>query len=489
MSEEFDKKLINRINEVFDDFEDDSANEGWAELRRNFPVKERRQIALWWYNSAAALLLITSVWYFSNNDIIKQNPTQTVQKSKEIKFKKPEELNKQGISDTTESSSPESKITSTDNQAQSQSYAGVERIIPNQKQKSFPRKTNKEVDNVESNLNAVERQPIKSDSDKQRLSANENVLIPDQPIAKAQSNKVELPLKEASDKYLSEREPVKTDSSKQLVSTNINPSETNQSIAISQKNPAKELQQLTANKKTTDPASNTGKSRSKADKNVIIGFYAGSFMNYAKGSETSINTGVGISSDFRLSRKLKISTGISLAQNSLKFAESVPQEVTTYLALDRNNNRSPGALNSQASNFDSNIISSYSINTYDAKLMGLDIPLNIKYSVVNKKNSIFISTGFSSNFYLNESYNYNYDYKTGGFNAQNIKNQESKSNFQSYNIGQVVNFSVGFERPFSNNTRLSLEPFIKYPLSGLGSHDLRFGAAGVNLKLNFNRSK
>ncbi|HEX8376213.1 MAG TPA: hypothetical protein VF602_00240 [Pedobacter sp.] len=485
MSEEFDKKLINRINEVFDDFEDDSANEGWAELRKKFPVSERKSIALWWYSSAAAVLLIASIWLFSNN-INPLTPTDTAQKKKEIRSEKPE---KQAISDTTESSPPESKIAATDNQARSQSYTRAKRIKLNQKQKSVSLETNKEVEYAESDLNVAGGQPIKSNSDKQELSANEKSVIQDQPIATAQNKIDELPLDVASDKYLSEREAIKLDSIKQVASRSVSDSEKKQSIVISQNIPAKEPPKLTADKKPNDLANITEKSRSKADKNVVIGFYAGSFMNYAKGSETSINTGFGVSSDFRLSKKLKLTTGISLAQNSLKFTESVPKEVTTYLALDRNNNRSPGALNSQASNFDSNIISSYSINTYDAKLVGLDIPLNIKYSLINKKNLLFISTGFSSNIYINESYNYNYNYKTGGSNAQNIKNQESKSNFQSYNIGQVVNLSLGFERPFSNNTKLSLEPFLKYPLSGLGSHDLRFGAAGVNLKLNFNRSK
>jgi hypothetical protein len=486
MSEEFDKKLINRINEVFDDFEDDSANEGWAELRKKFPVSERKSIALWWYSSAAAVLLIASIWLFSNN-INPLTPTDTAQKKKEIRSEKPEE---QAISDTTASFPPESKIAATDNQARSQSYARAKRIKLNQKQKSVSHEKNKEVEYAESALNVAGGQPIKSNSNKQELSANEKSVIQDQPITASQSKIKELPLNVASDKYLSEQESIKLDSIKQLTSLSISDSEKKQSIVISQNIPAKEPPKLTADKKPNDLANYTEKSRSKADKNVVIGFYAGSFMNYAKGSETSINTGFGVSSDFRLSKKLKITTGISLAQNSLKFTESVPKEVTSYLALERNNTRRPAVgLDMLANSFNSNIISSYSINTYDAKLVGLDIPINVKYNLVNKKNLIFISTGFSSNIYINESYNYNYDYKTGGSNAQNIKNQESKSNFQSYNIGQVVNLSLGFERPFSNNTRLSLEPFLKYPLSGLGSHDLRFGAAGVNLKLNFNRSK
>ncbi|HEY0054069.1 MAG TPA: hypothetical protein VGB63_01825 [Pedobacter sp.] len=540
MSEEFDKKLINRIHEVFDDFEDDSANEGWAELRKNFPVKERKPTALWWYSSAAALLLITSVWYFSNNDIIKQKPIETVQKQKEIKSGEPEELTKRSIVDTIKSTYSENKIAVADSHARSQSYTGAERITPKQKRKSSPHIRSQENDKVESYLNVVKHQQVKSDSVEERISiqAKPSILGHPQPFAQ---HRGEIQHQVVTDKILSDRTMVKTDSVKaflptntnppteeialsqnsksetqpkvafekqsprsehfkadsiQSTSTNVDPSASKQSIVMAQKIKDDVQPKITSDKKMSDPSSKAKNKKSKAEKNVIIGFYAGSFANYAKGSETSLNTGFGFSSDIRLSNKIKISTGISLAQNTLSFTKSsVPDELVTFLALERNQ---PGFSNSfgysvgaseLSSMRSSNIISSYSINTYDAKLVGFDIPLNIKYNLVNKRNLIFISTGFSSNIYINESYNYNYDYKTGGFNAQNIKNLESKSKSQSYNIGQVVNLSLGFERPFSNNTRLSLEPFLKYPISGLGSHDLRFGAAGVNLKLNFNRSK
>ena len=492
MSEEFDKKLINRIKEVFEGFEDDTANEGWAELRKSYPVKKRKHIALWWYSSAAALLIITSIWLFSNHD--QNQPYQNVKKQKEIKTEKPEESIRKGIPNTIESVVSDNKSVraakrTNVNEKQGQ-YSRIERISPPQKRKpAFS--GNEEPDYRESDLIAFEKKAGKLDSVKEPLSSHMNTSVQNEPLAVAKTQNDDAALNIEFDKKLMEQQISKSDSIKQQQLQNVvKPSVAEQPVTVAQRKADEAKQNVITNTTLPEITNNAEKTRSKADKNVVIGLYAGSYLNYAKGSETSVNTGFGVSSDIRVSKRIKISTGISLGQNSLKFTESaVPPEVPTYLALERNSSSSLGAYYSPASDLSSNLISSYSINTYDAKLVALDIPINIKYSLLSKKNMLYVSTGFSSNFYVDESYNYNYSYKSSGLNAQNVTNLQTTSNFQSFNFARVVNFSLGYDRPISNHTRLSLEPFVKYPLSGLGSHDLRFGAAGINLKLNFNGSK
>jgi hypothetical protein len=490
MSEEFDKKLINRINEVFEGFEDDTANEGWAELRKSYPVKERKHIALWWYSSAAALLIITSIWLFSNND--QNQPYQNVKKQKEIKTEKPEKSIKKDIRNTIESVVSDNKSVRAAKRTNiNEKSEPFERITPPQKRNpSFS--GSEKPDYRKSDLIAFEKKAGKSDPIKEPLSSHMNTSVQDEPlVAVAKTQNDDAALNIAFDKKLMEQQTSKSDSIKQQQLQNmVKPSVAEQPVIVAQRKADEAKPNVTTNTRLPDITNNAEKTRSKADKNVIIGLYAGSYFNYAKGSETSVNTGFGVSSDIRVSKRIKVSTGISLGQNSLKFTESaVPPEVPTYLALERNSSSSLGAYYSPASDLSSNLISSYSINTYDAKLVALDIPINIKYSLLSKKNMLYLSTGFSSNFYIDESYNYNYSYKSGGTNAQNVTNLQTTSNFQSFNFARVVNFSLGYDRPISNNTRLSLEPFVKYPLSGLGSHDLRFGAAGINLKLNFNGSK
>src|SRR5579872_6693777 len=59
MDKQFDKDLVNRVREVFDNFEDPSAGEGWMELRKKFPEKRSRRPVAWiWRGAAAALVLL-----------------------------------------------------------------------------------------------------------------------------------------------------------------------------------------------------------------------------------------------------------------------------------------------------------------------------------------------------------------------------------------------------------------------------------------------
>jgi hypothetical protein len=215
-------------------------------------------------------------------------------------------------------------------------------------------------------------------------------------------------------------------------------------------------------------------------------------MNYAKGSEGSINTGVGISSDIPIGKKLKISTGIALAQNTLKFESKIPvtaaASVNSAIALkedampvDKNN---PGFAN--LTNYNP---ATYSFNNYNASLLGLDLPVNLKYSVFKKKNELYFSAGLSSNFYIEENYSYSYQRNIGSISTtQQEDDDDGKSKFQNFDFARMLNFSIGFEQPISKQSQLSFEPFIKYPLGGQGARDIRFGSVGMNLKLNISKS-
>ena len=54
---------------------------------------------------------------------------------------------------------------------------------------------------------------------------------------------------------------------------------------------------------------------------------------------------------------------------------------------------------------------------------------------------------------------------------------------------KTFNLSFGFNTKIGKNQSIGIEPFIKYPLGGLGSENLKFGASGINIKMNFNTAK
>ena len=67
MDDQLDNDPKKRIKEVFDNYEDTSADEGWLKLRKKYPEKAKRIIAAWmyWAPIAACLLLFAGIVWFN----------------------------------------------------------------------------------------------------------------------------------------------------------------------------------------------------------------------------------------------------------------------------------------------------------------------------------------------------------------------------------------------------------------------------------------
>ncbi len=76
MDDQLDNDLKNRIRDVFDNYEDEHADDGWLLLREKYPEKAKRRAVAWlWRGSsvAALLLLFLGIWWMNNKPAIKQN--------------------------------------------------------------------------------------------------------------------------------------------------------------------------------------------------------------------------------------------------------------------------------------------------------------------------------------------------------------------------------------------------------------------------------
>jgi hypothetical protein len=117
------------------------------------------------------------------------------------------------------------------------------------------------------------------------------------------------------------------------------------------------------------------------------------------------------------------------------------------------------------------------------------VPVNLKYDFNPKKMDAYVLAGLSSGTFINETYTYQYNYPAlASASLQQIQNQTSRQSFNGFYFGRTLNVAVGLGYPVGKN-HLVLEPFLKYPLDGLGSQNIRFGAGGVNLKFNFGAIK
>lgn len=201
-------------------------------------------------------------------------------------------------------------------------------------------------------------------------------------------------------------------------------------------------------------------------------------------STQSLNLGAGLMSEFSFSKKLKLDVGMAFARQNIS-----PTSEGGYLMANVPNNLD--AQNLKASSFTGNVI-----NTSRELSFGqLDIPINLKYKVMEKKESdIYLISGLSNMFYLNQQ-----DvttFSTANLTTANFVGNQQMVNTYSQtiepdtqtngiNTGRMMNFGVGFEQNLKNGTFLSIEPFYKLPLGNQTFTNQQFSMGGINLRMNF----
>ncbi|RFZ85594.1 hypothetical protein DYU05_08355 [Mucilaginibacter terrenus] len=463
MDDQFDKKLASRIREVFDNYEHPEADMAWAELRKKFPAKqEERKVAWLWWSSAAAILLIMlgiGIWAINKphkEDTIaikpaKQVPVQLPVDSATTIIKKPSSsLDIKGDADI-------ASVTKTGKNHTNIDPFGTVKTS----RLSSPQKA----------TNFYPVAPAKDGTINSAAKSNE-VVASTIPLANNQDAVAK------SNDITSATTPARTD--EQQPNTAVaNPSA---SVIAQQPAAAKTINDLFKE----DVNLKKQATEKKEAKRVNFSVYAATYFNYADGSANQVNAGAGVTSDIRLSRNFKLSTGVMLAQNSLQYDNAPPPAPTNRAAsfaaaVDANvKKESLFAASSTSPEFD----------RFNATLVGLDIPLNIKFEFNPAKSNAYVSAGLSSGTFIDERYTARYTYRTNGIAGAGITSQDQTStqSFGSFYFAKTVNFALGFGTPVGKN-RLVIEPFLKYPIGGMGSQDIRFGSGGVNLKFNFKSSK
>ncbi len=105
----------------------------------------------------------------------------------------------------------------------------------------------------------------------------------------------------------------------------------------------------------------------------------------------------------------------------------------------------------------------------------LDIPLNIRYDISQKKFSrIFVSAGATSYVMLNEKYVYNYENPTD----PKIKWKSWEGKTGPYYLG-VLNFSMGYEYQLFRKLSVQAEPFFKLPIAHVGFGQVNLSTLGL----------
>jgi hypothetical protein len=120
-------------------------------------------------------------------------------------------------------------------------------------------------------------------------------------------------------------------------------------------------------------------------------------------------------------------------------------------------------------------------SSVDVNCRMIDIPLNLNYQVYHKGvNKFSVGSGLSSYIILREDYTFNYvnPYANGpaGYSVIN-KNR---------NFFGVLNLDVSYERQLNSKVGVTLQPYLKLPLSNIGQGQARLQTAGVAVGFNWN---
>ena len=112
----------------------------------------------------------------------------------------------------------------------------------------------------------------------------------------------------------------------------------------------------------------------------------------------------------------------------------------------------------------------------------LDIPLSLRYNVLNFSGSRIFATGsLSSYIMLNEAYRFGYDNSYGSTPEYNYKENTGTSHFMS-NAG----LSIGYEHDLNAKFSIRFEPQIKIPIREVGVTNVRLFSLGSFFSLSYN---
>jgi hypothetical protein len=505
MDDQLDNDLRDRIREVFDNYEDTTADEGWLLLRERFPVeeKQRRPVFLWWASAAAVLLLFLSIglWIASNKSNTNDHTQITA-----VKPAKPA-LPQNNAADSTVQNFAPAQPPAITKQSPATNLAANNTAQQSTTKLNPAANASVSSPNVLANNNALNKPAGNAIVNKPATTVPAFTPVPVTPAAANPVNaiaKTITPAVQPADNHVSNVPPGKKADSvnsvlpqtntQQFANTpavqspvNTNPAKTPpvntvpSVVKVKQKTNSMEALLASDHDQPKKPDMETDERR------VKFSVYAATFFNYAKGSQNQINAGAGFTSDIKLSKNLKLSTGLALAQNTLNYNKNQPSNAVAAVSF------SPSLSTAYNTLTDFNKVSSApSFKNYNANLIGLDIPVNLKYEFNPQKNDTYISAGLSSGTFINEAYTASYSYpglaQAAGVQAQTSDETTHKS-FNSFYFAKTLNVAFGVGYPLGKSNKLIIEPFLKYPLDGLGSQQIKFGAGGLNLKLNFTTHK
>lgn len=191
----------------------------------------------------------------------------------------------------------------------------------------------------------------------------------------------------------------------------------------------------------------------------------------AMGNDNKVTMNYGFSLSYAIANKLSISSGVSYAS------------ISTTESLDAS---APQTLSGK------------NLASVDAKVRGINIPLELKYNISDK---LYTNIGVSALAVLNNSQQNSYiinqvqsfsspavngyaDSKTLIVKEKTVEPQPEANLDPDKYIG-FYNFSLGYKQKISKKNNIAIEPFLRLPMKTFSKENLNLTNGGLRLKIDF----
>lgn len=427
MKEKFDHKLVNKIRNIFDSHQSDFNPQDWEMLKDRLPEKKSRLVPLLWTmaKAAAVILFVTIGSYMLWNGLVK-NKTQIHDNELVV-------------------------ITNQDSMEKEKSdylYDSSDYIIQEYLAKdSYSSKDSNKI-----------RELSKGNSLQQPKQIAKTTIADINKPAKLNITKTNEP--DSLPPSVPETKDILADTRSQKNDSVIEPNNATIQPIVAQLEIPPEIIENEPNQK----------------QKVRLGVEFASFANYSPENITpSMNYGGGLAAHIPIKKRFSFNPGLIVSVYNMKFSDNqniIDKTDQTFSSLD-------------------NLIESDpEVKPSEISLTGLDIPINFQYQFIQRKSSnYFIELGFSNLLYLSENYSYTFatlsdtPNSSGVFEVEESTTKEiATSGSKTFDFAKLINFSVGWDYRLSKRMDITVNPYLKYPVSTLTSGDIKFGSGGLKLK-------
>lgn len=227
-------------------------------------------------------------------------------------------------------------------------------------------------------------------------------------------------------------------------------------------------------------------------------FELGAFVSPST-TDRSFDLGGGLVFAYRFNDKLAIRTGASFNQYEVGMLRSHVQEVGEEKRQEAASIKNEDeVVSKQASSLSTDNSYIPNLNAVTGKVQTLDIPLEIRYNVTKQ---FYATGGVSYAAVLSQERFDHYEESAGTVTYSSASDSDSPTqntvttvettvksadeNINTNGFGGFVNFSVGKKTNISRTMKISVEPFVKFPVGQFKRADMNYTNGGIRIITTF----